>query len=84
VVLFARESRRLGSSLVPEISTEELRKLAREKFGRELTDAEAQLIATRLPALARMADLLLQWQSRLGDIEPATTYCVPHEARNDD
>jgi hypothetical protein len=66
-----------------EITREELRRLAREKFGRELTDAEAELIASRLPALAQVANRLLQWQSQLGDIEPATTYNVPTEARRD-
>lgn len=68
---------------MPEMSTEQLRTLAREKFGRELTDTELKLIASRLPALARVADRLLQWQSRLGDIEPATTYRVPERGQND-
>lgn len=62
---------------MPELSTDELRKLAREKFGRELTEAELELIASRLPALTHVADRLLQWQSGLNDIEPATTYSVP-------
>jgi hypothetical protein len=61
---------------MPEISMEELRTLAREKFGRELTDAELSLVGSRLPSLARVADRLSQWQSRLGDTEPATTFYI--------
>ena len=68
---------------MPETSPEELRALAREKFGREPTDAELKLVSSRLPALAKMADRLWEWQSRLGDIEPATTYFVPREAKDD-
>ena len=66
-----------------EITTEGLRRLAREKFGRELTDTEAELMASRLPALAQVADLVLQWQTQLGDSEPATTFNVPREAGRD-
>lgn len=65
------------------MTTEELRKLAREKFGRDLTDAEAQRFAARLPSMAQAADLLLVWQSRLGETAPATNFAVRREARND-
>jgi hypothetical protein len=65
-----------GSSLMPKISREELRTLARDKFGRELSDAELELVASRLPYLAQVADRLLQWQSRLGDTEPATIFYI--------
>jgi hypothetical protein len=58
---------------MPDMSTEALRMLARRKFGRDLTDAELTFIAS---LLAEVADRLLKWQSRLGDIEPATTYRV--------
>ena len=69
---------------MPEIPMEELRTLARKKFGRELTDAELKLVASRLPSLAQVADRLLQWQSRLGDTEPATTfYILPQGGRNE-
>jgi hypothetical protein len=61
---------------MPEMSTEELRTLAREKFGRELTDAELNFVASRLPYLAQVADRLLQWQSELGDTEPAITFYI--------
>jgi len=56
---------------MPQISREELRTLARDKFGRELTDAELPL-----PSLAQVADRLSQWQSQLGDTEPATTFYI--------
>jgi hypothetical protein len=61
---------------MPQISREELLTLARDKFGRELTDAELKLVASPLPSLAQVADRLLQWQSRLGDTEPATTFYI--------
>lgn len=61
----------------------ELRKLAREKFGRDLTDAEIQILATRLPALAEAADRMLAWQSKLGEIAPATIFSVRDEASHD-
>jgi hypothetical protein len=50
---------------MPELTIEELRKIAREKFGRDLTDAEAQSLALALARLAPMADQLLWWQSQL-------------------
>lgn len=59
------------------MTTEELRKLAREKFGRELTDAEAQLFAARLPSMAQAADVLLVWQSKLGETAPAINFSLP-------
>jgi hypothetical protein len=61
---------------MPKISREELRTLARDKFGRALSDAELELVASRLPYLAQVADRLLQWQSRLGDTEPATIFYI--------
>ena len=61
---------------MPKIPMEELRRLAHEKFGRELTDAELKLVASRLPSLAQVADRLLQWQLRLGDTEPGTTFYI--------
>ena len=78
-----RKSGVQGGSLMQEQTTEEVRKLARQKFGRELTDAEAQILASRLPALAEAADRMLTWQSKLGDIEPATIYSVRNKARDE-
>jgi hypothetical protein len=66
-----------------QLTTLQLRKLAREKFGRDLTDAEAQLLAPRLPDLAAAVDLLSNWQSRLGDVAPATSFAVHCEVRDD-
>ena len=68
---------------MPEPPVEELRKIAREKFGRDLTDAEAQSLARALPALAPVADRLLWWQSQLGETEPATIYSLSSQVRND-
>jgi hypothetical protein len=69
---------------MPKLTIEELRKIAREKFGRDLTDAEAQSLARALARLAPMADRLLWWQSQLGETEPATIYSLSSEVRNDE
>jgi hypothetical protein len=59
-----------------ELTMEELHQIAREKFGRSLTDAEARSVARVLPVFAAVADRLLWWQSRLGETEPATIYSL--------
>lgn len=64
-----------------QISREKLRTLARDKFGRELTDAELKLVASPLPSLAQVADRLLQWQSRLGDYRARYYFLHPPERR---
>jgi hypothetical protein len=68
---------------MPELTMEELRKIARENFGRDLTDAEAQSFARALARLAPVADRLLWWQSQLGETEPATIYSLSNEVRHD-
>jgi hypothetical protein len=62
---------------------DEIRKLAREKFGRDLTDEEAQRIAPRLPSLAASVDLMSLWQSKLGETAPATNFTARREVPND-
>ena len=60
-----------------EPTTEELRKMARDVFGRELSAAEAEFYRTRLPRLARSKTLLREWSARLAGTEPATVYRLP-------
>lgn len=62
---------------------EDVCKLARQKFGRELTDSEAKFLVSRLSALAEAADLVVAWQTRLGETAPAMNFSVPNEVRND-
>jgi hypothetical protein len=50
--------------------------MAREAFGRELSDAQAEAYRGRLPTMARNVDLLRAWERRLGATDPATVQRV--------
>ena len=52
-------------------SVDELKRMARETFGRELSDAQAEAYRGRLPTMARNVRLLRDWECRLGVIDPA-------------
>jgi hypothetical protein len=52
-------------------SIAELQQLAREAFGRELTEAEAEAYCGRLPTMAQNVRRLRQWEARLRAAEPA-------------
>ena len=52
-------------------SLDDLKRVARESFGRELTDAQADAYRGRLPTMARNARLLRDWERRLGTLDPA-------------
>ena len=52
-------------------SRDELRRMARESFGRELSEAQADAYRGRLPTMARNARLLRDWERRLGTLDPA-------------
>jgi len=52
-------------------SVAELQQMARESFGRELSEAEALAYRGRLPTMARNVRRLRQWEERLRDVEPA-------------
>jgi len=52
-------------------SIAELQQMAREAFGRELTDAEADAYRGRLPTMAQNVRRLRQWEERLRAAEPA-------------
>ena len=52
-------------------SLDELRRMARESFGRELSEAQADAYRGRLPTMARNARLLRDWERRLGTLDPA-------------
>jgi hypothetical protein len=45
--------------------------MAREVFGRELSDAQADTYRGRLPTMAKNVRLLRDWERRLGTIDPA-------------
>jgi hypothetical protein len=52
-------------------SIAELQRMARETFGRELSEAEAEAARGRLPTMVRNVERLRQWEKRLGDTAPA-------------
>lgn len=58
-------------------SIAELRQMAREVFGRELTEGEAEAYRARLPGMVRVVSVLREWEERLRDIGPATVHRMP-------
>jgi hypothetical protein len=52
-------------------SLDELKRIARETFGRELSDAQAEAYRGRLPTMANNVRLLRDRERRLGAIDPA-------------
>jgi hypothetical protein len=52
-------------------SMDELKRMARETFGRELSDAQAEAYRGRLPTMAQNVRRLRDWDRRLGTIDPA-------------
>jgi hypothetical protein len=58
-------------------SIPELQRLAREVFGRELSEAKAEAVRGRLPTMARAARILEDSQAGLGETLPATVHRAP-------
>ena len=56
---------------MPAPSTAELQQIAREAFGRELSEAEAEAYRARLPTMARNLTRLRAWERQLGGTPPA-------------
>jgi hypothetical protein len=52
-------------------TTDELKEMARETFGRELSDAQAAAYRGRLPTMVQNVQRLRAWESRLRHAEPA-------------
>jgi hypothetical protein len=52
-------------------SLEDLKRMARESFGRELSDAQAEAYRGRLPTMVRNRRLLRDWERRLDTIGPS-------------
>ena len=52
-------------------TTDELKKMARETFGRELSDADVEAYRGRLPTMVQNVRRLRDWEPRLRDAEPA-------------
>jgi len=52
-------------------TVDELKRMARETFGRELSDAQAEAYRGRLPTMAANVRRLREWEPRLRHAEPA-------------
>ena len=52
-------------------SLDDLKRMARETFGRELGDTQAEAYRGRLPTMAKNVRLLRDWERRLGTVDPA-------------
>jgi hypothetical protein len=52
-------------------TVDELKRMARETFERELSDAQAQAYRGRLPTMAANVRRLREWEPRLRHAEPA-------------
>lgn len=52
-------------------SLNDLKRMARETFGRELSDARAEAYRGRLPTMVRNVRLLRDWERRLDTIDPS-------------
>jgi hypothetical protein len=50
---------------------DDLKRMAREVFGRELSETQAEAYRGRLPTMARNVRLLRDWERRLGTLDPA-------------
>ena len=52
-------------------SLDDLKRMARESFGRELSDAQAEAYRGRLPTMVCNRRLLRDWERRLDQIDPS-------------
>jgi hypothetical protein len=52
-------------------SVDELKRMARATFGRELSDAQVEAYRGRLPTMARNVARIREWAPRLRHAEPA-------------
>ncbi len=59
------------------LSIAELQKMARDAFGRNLSEGEIEVYRTRLPAMVQAVTMLKEWESRLNDTVPATVPVIP-------
>jgi len=60
-------------------SIAEIQQIARETFGRELSEAQAEAYRGRLPTMARIVERVRQLAPKLRDAHPAQVMRVPHE-----
>jgi hypothetical protein len=69
--IIAAVARERQGGIMPAPSTAELQRMAREAFGRELSEAQAEACRARLPTMARNVARLRAWEPGLADTAPA-------------
>ena len=52
-------------------NVDDLKRMARETFGRELSDAQIEAYRARLPTMVNNVQRLREWEPRLRQAEPA-------------
>lgn len=57
----------------------ELQRMARETFGRELSEAEAEAYRGRLPTMVRIVQRIRQLEPRLRDAHPVEIMRIPED-----
>lgn len=62
----------------------DLQRLAREVFGREISEAQAEVYRARLPAMARAVAIIKAWQQSLDAVEPAPVHRVTERREDGD
>ncbi|TDJ61951.1 MAG: hypothetical protein E2O37_11790 [Proteobacteria bacterium] len=65
------------------LSIAELQKMARDTFGRDLSEGEIEVYRTRLPAMVQAVTMLEEWEARLNDTVPATVHVIPMVGTDD-
>lgn len=61
----------MSGGIMSAPSLGDLKRIARETFGRDLSDAQAEAYRGRLPTMAKNVRLLRDWERQLGTIDPA-------------
>lgn len=65
--------------MVSRPSVEELQRIARDVFGRDLSAEQAERYRGRLPVMGQAARLIREWEAQLGETAPAAVHCTPVE-----
>jgi hypothetical protein len=65
-----------------KLSVAEIQRIARESFGRDLSEAQAEAYRGRLPTMARIIERVRQLEPQLRDAHPAQVMRMP-KARRD-
>jgi hypothetical protein len=65
-----------------KLSVAEIQRIARESFGRDLSEAQAEAYRGRLPTMARIIERVRQLEPQLRDAHPAQVMRMPKAHRD--